>query len=519
MKRENSTILVNQKAQKIDLLASLLITAFFLIFCLVALHRFWQYEAWYYDFGIFDTAIYKVSQFKTPTIDHFVVGGKHIFADHFHPIIFLLSPLYWFTDRPEIILIAQTLVVSLSGFVIYQLANFKLKNKKIALAFLLIYLSFVGLHNALITEFHEITLLPLPLSLFFLALEKRQVKLFCLATFFVLITKESTFIIPLLICTYQFFREKSTLCASLEAYKATNYKTAISKSNKWQKIFALTAIVCLVYGLVVIKIVIPHFNTSGAYQYLPSRFNIETITTLFETRKIKTIVETLASFAFLPLFAPHTLLPVMVNWFTRFIAGGRSDLGLHYNAELAPTLIYGTMLGFIKLQQLLAKSTHKLKLQIQHISKKFSKKITLLNNLDKHSIWQLTAYLLAVWAVVFSIYYFKSPALLAFNPAFYAHSKNFAFLNNLVEKVPTNNGVIMAQHNLATRFTHYQTYILRENYQDFEPQYIVVDQRAGQNPNNFLGIQEPEKLFEQLANDSRYSLFYDGGEQKIYQKN
>ena len=81
------------KRTSIDWLTYIVIGVYTLAAVLVSLHRFWQFEVFYYDFGIFDSAIWKAAHFTAPIIDHFVVGGKVIFADHFSPSIFLLSPL------------------------------------------------------------------------------------------------------------------------------------------------------------------------------------------------------------------------------------------------------------------------------------------------------------------------------------------------------------------------------------------------------------------------------------------
>src|SRR3989338_7619457 len=137
---------------------------------LVSLNRFWQYEVFYYDFGIFDSAIWSVSRFKPPIIDHLAVGGKWIFADHFNPSIFFLSPLYWFTDKQEIILIAQSVIVGASGFVLYKIGKEVIKNKFLSFSVLVSYFLFVGLQNAIISDFHEVTVSTLPLMLTFWAL-------------------------------------------------------------------------------------------------------------------------------------------------------------------------------------------------------------------------------------------------------------------------------------------------------------------------------------------------------------
>src|SRR3989344_5244560 len=66
---------------------------------LITLNRYWQYEVFYYDFGIFDRAIWLVSQFKPPIIDHLVVGGKLIFADHFNPSLFIFSSIVFLKTK------------------------------------------------------------------------------------------------------------------------------------------------------------------------------------------------------------------------------------------------------------------------------------------------------------------------------------------------------------------------------------------------------------------------------------
>ena len=109
------------KLNVFDYLAVFFTLIFFIRGVLISLYRFWQFDVWYYDFGIFNQAIWNLSQFRSPIIDHFIVPGKIIFADHFNPSIFLLTPLYWITDHAEVLLIAQSALVSVSGFIFYLL--------------------------------------------------------------------------------------------------------------------------------------------------------------------------------------------------------------------------------------------------------------------------------------------------------------------------------------------------------------------------------------------------------------
>src|SRR3989344_4250829 len=153
-----------KKLSVFDSLALLLFLLFTLSGTIVSLVRFWQYEIFYYDFGIFDRAIWLVSRFKSPIIDHLVIGGKWIFADHFSPSIFLFSPLFWIIQKSEVLLVAQAVVVGISGLVLYRIGKQVIKDDFLSFSVLISYYLFIGLQNAVISDFHETTVA----TLFFL---------------------------------------------------------------------------------------------------------------------------------------------------------------------------------------------------------------------------------------------------------------------------------------------------------------------------------------------------------------
>ena len=74
------------------------ITLYFVIFSTISVNRYWQYQTFYIDFGIYDDAIWKVAHFKAPIVDKGPNGRLNL-GDHFTPGMYLLSPIYWFTDR------------------------------------------------------------------------------------------------------------------------------------------------------------------------------------------------------------------------------------------------------------------------------------------------------------------------------------------------------------------------------------------------------------------------------------
>lgn len=453
----------------------LIVSIFFTIFTTIALHRYWQYAAWYYDFGIFYTAIASVAQLKAPIIDHFVFTNQNILGDHFHPIIFLLSPFVAIFKRGEVLLVFQSLFISLSGIFIYKISKHLQKNRFQAFAMLLLYFSFIGLHNALITEFHAVALLPLPLSMFLYGMVKRNKLWYFLGLIFVLVTKETTFIIP-----------------------AWFSLLLIWKGNKqWKKIGLFTLVGSLAYGFIIFKYVFAFFNGEGSYYAQQALDEPQSLIPQFSTLMKKTMFYTLLSKAFLPLLAPETLPPILFNWWTRFTsdATSRHDLGLHYNAEIAPTLILATNIGWIRLKKLVNK-----------ILPSF-----------KNYYFKLALFLIVVASAFLNVYILRSPINLFGNPAFYAHTKNFKFLDELVANIP-EDGIVMAQTNIAAHIAYRTNVImLRDSYDIFPHDYIVIDTREGQEANNFLGITFSD-LVRRLSEDDSYKIIYQSGEQFIYKK-
>lgn len=99
------------------------------------------------------------------------------------------------------------------------------------------------------------------------------------------------------------------------------------------------------------------------------------------------------------------------------------------------------------------------------------------------------------------------PLGLAYNPAFYAHTKDLNFLRTFLTKIP-DKGLVMTLNNLAPQLTHtHNVMLLRDKYWQYLPQTIALDLRPGQNPNNFWPLPEGEykTLFERLKMDPNYT--------------
>jgi len=445
--------------------------SFIIVGTLVSLNRYWQYEVFYIDFGQYDQAIWAISRFQAPMLDHWILGFVPVFADHFTPSIFLLSPLYWFTSDSTIILIAQAVAVGLSGLVLYNIGNIVLKDRFISIAVVSCYYLFVGLQNAVITEFHELTVMTLFLMLTFWAFVKKRRFLYFVFLAITLGFKEITFLIGICLGIAIFFLDK-----------------------KWKKEAIATIILSILWGVIALKIIIPYFSP-GDYLYtsgIPNSVSGK-ITALFDhPLKRHTLFYSFFSFGFLPIFAPQFWALMFQDYLSRFETQSfstRWDLGLHYNAVSAVILALATVYAM-----------------------KFFLHFSLLQRYK-----YIIACLLVGNAVFVNRFMLHGPFNLVYNRAFYEHTKDFTFLDKIIKIVPSN-ATVATHNNLASRFTHQRVWLLKSDYQANEPEYIVIDNRQGQNPNNFTGSGLLEKILTGVLNDPNYKVIYQTKEQYVFKR-
>jgi uncharacterized membrane protein len=443
---------------------------------IVSVIRYWQYDVFYFDFGIFDKAIWSVSRFTVPVIDHYILGEKIIFADHFSPSIFILAPFFWIFPYSETLLVLQACVVAASGFILFLIGRHVLKNSFYAITVMLCYFLFVGLQNAVITDFHEVTIATLFFMLTFLCLVKQKAKLYFLCFLLLLGFKESIFLLGVGVGIAMLFLQPS-----------------------WRKIAYATILISLMWGLLSIKIIIPFFS-GGRYLYV-NQFSVNPITVFLSfinsPIKLHTLFYTFLSFGFLPVLSPAFWFLIFQDFFTRFYSSEMTapwDLGFHYSALTSTIMAVSSIYSIHFLQK--------------HIKNKF-----------------LTSFMVFVLLISGFLYRvtLHGPFALSYNPAFYTHTKDLAFLDNLIKKVPKNVSV-MAQNNLAPHFTHQKVWLLLssneknsvEYYTLKQPGYIVFDNRPGQNPNDHFGISDINVLLNSLQKDKNYKLFYQVGGSYIY---
>lgn len=322
------------------LLPSLLAALFIIIFSLHSLNRHFTFKSHAFDLGIYTQTIYLYSQGLTPfsTLKHMT-----ILADHFGPILFLISPLYRLFPTASILLVLQAVFVALSSIPIYSIALDKLKNVVISFLITLSYLTSIGILSGVSFDFHLTTISVLPLSLILYCWYFKEWKLYWIVLIFSLTFKED---IPLFILGIGIFQI----------------------IHKEIKIGLLTIIIALI-GIYAIKFqIMPLLWKGGDAAYLSTsslplnspmdlfllfiiRPTIFTDQIFNSPVKIGTVDELYRSFAFLPILSSLGWLTILPSLFLRFSSSYSQTWTntWHHSANLAPFLSVSTIFALKKM--------------------------------------------------------------------------------------------------------------------------------------------------------------------------
>ncbi len=367
------------------------------------------------------------------------------------------------------LLIAQDLLVGASGFVLFLIGKKILNNQWIALSVVITYFLFTGLQNAVFSDFHELTAMTFFLMMLYWCVINGRKKLYFVFLILTLGFKENLFLLGVGLSFFLYFYNRT-----------------------WRRVAYATLLISIIWGVATIKFIIPYFSGGiyGYYSDYPKTIQGILSALVTPSVKLSTVFLTFLSFTFLPLLSP-TMLPIFIlNFVSRFLTDGstRWGLGLHYSAELAPTLAVSTLLAFRFLQSKISRTA-----------------------------LAFTTVLMVFISLFLYRFILHPPFGLSYNKAFYKHTKDFAFLDELIRHVPPT-GSVAAQNNLDSMFLHREVWILGDNYREHKPDYIVMDVRDGQNINNFLGIASYKKLLHNIQEDGDYKLIYKKGDQYIFQR-
>jgi len=497
------------KIWSVDSLAYLLIIIFIVIFIYLSIERHNALKSYQNDLGVYSQITWNNLHghffessgsmlAATLKADGTTDENHNYLSGHFSPIMLLFVLFYLFWPDPQVFLIIQSIAVGIGALPIYWLAKEKIKIWWGGLVFLISFLFYPILHNALLYDFHEVTFaVPLvTFALWFWHKKRTGWMLFFLALLF--LVQEHTALIVFMFGLL-----------------------LILKKQNWKLGLGISA-VSLTYFFLVLLVFIPAFSASGQsalinsevpeivaptrYAWLGSNVNeiawnivkhpILILQNMFSFRQVDFFITLLLPVFALPLFSSLTILilPVLALYFLSNWALTYSVYYYH-SSLLAGILYFSAILVF-------ARFFRELKWQ----------KIFLI--------------LILISSLIISYIYSVSPFGKDYSIKDYQPSENAKYLKEVKKLIPPEASLVVQQNlgpHFATRRKLFHFPVMLD-----KADYVVVDvyNPYADNPKSFYGFSNVREVEYQIWRDSignlidnqDFGVIYDQAEWLVFQK-
>lgn len=264
-----------------------------------------------WDLGIFTQMLSQYAQGHPPIVD--IKGpGFNLWGDHFHPILIVLTPLFWLFPSGLTLMLAQAALFAASVWPVVSLAFERLTTRGAWLLTFSYVLSW-GLLNAVHSQFHEIAF-GVPMLAFGLVFWMRGQRL------------------PAIVAIGLLVFVKEDLGLTVAAFGAVIWLRDRSEVKLAVTLMAW-GVGWMVYAIVLF---LPMFNPEGGYDYTENVSLAQTLTDGL-TVKIGTLGFLALAAGAIGLRSPFMLLMLpTLAW--RFVGNveGYWDTSFHYSAVLMP---------------------------------------------------------------------------------------------------------------------------------------------------------------------------------------
>ncbi len=286
------------------------VIVYFLYFTFASFLRYDNFFTGRFDLGNMDQAVWntingRIFQITDPNGTN-IISRLSFHADF---ILVLISPLYLIWANPKMLLILQSLVVSLGAFFVYFISKDITKNIRFSFALAFGYLIFPALLYANLYDFHAVTLATTLLLGTYYFLMKRRYLFFLFFAILAALTKEEIWLIISIF----------GLSIVIKEFYENRLKINLRKIGFGALVFFFSI---LIFYLLIWKI-IPSFRGSNhfALSYY-SDFGgsasgvlanvflnpIKTITTILRLQNIRYLLDLLGPLGFLSLASPLVLI-------------------------------------------------------------------------------------------------------------------------------------------------------------------------------------------------------------------
>jgi uncharacterized membrane protein len=262
---------------------------------------------------------------------------------HFDPILVVFAPFWWLWPSPDLLVVVQAVGVALGALPVFWLARKHLYDDRAALGFALAYLLYPATEWLVLNEFHPVAL-ACPLLLFAIwYLDEGRLLPFGLFAALAATTKE----------------EVAFVVAGLGVWYAVS-------RGRWRTGAAI-AVAGVAAGLVLIQVVIPHFNPQG-HSSFAGRYRqvggspagiartlfahpLRVLRVAFEGRDWRYLAELFLPLAGLWLLAPLLLVAAVPELAANVLSRvhPQASIHFHYTAAEIPPLVAASVFGAARL--------------------------------------------------------------------------------------------------------------------------------------------------------------------------
>jgi uncharacterized membrane protein len=224
----------------------ILIAAFACTFSWLSVARHLAYQSHAFDLGNMSQAVWNTAHGNLFRFTDMAVGSTVLtsrLAIHVEPLLVPLSLLYWVHSGASILLVVQAVVVALGAWPLYALAASLLQRPWLSLVFPFAYLAHPSLQNAVLDDFHPVTLSACLLAWAMYCIWSGRLSWYAVAAILAASTKE----------------EISLLIAML----------GLPLLLRGHRIAGIVSIVAgMGWFLICVVVIIPHYNPAGHSPYL-----------------------------------------------------------------------------------------------------------------------------------------------------------------------------------------------------------------------------------------------------------
>jgi len=316
------------------------VLSYAVVFSLLSIAKHEAFNSTAYDLGIYDQVIWKYSNFYAPYST--ILEINHL-GDHFSLILIPLVPLYWIWPSVHVLLILQSLVVSLVALPMYRQAMLLLSSQRWAKFIVASYFLNAYLHRLNLFDFHPVVFELLFVFIMIVSIEERRPWAYWTVLPFLLMTEDDAFVSVLSVGLYAFFRRER--------------RTA-----------AITWGLAVIYGVLVLQWVQPWINEghpnphTERYAYLGKSFlemvvnaalhPLSTLSFLLSLPRIGAFLGFLAMPAFLPLLGGWSFLLLIPPLSVEFLSSNPQQflLRTQYSIPAMSFLYISSIYGIMKVK-------------------------------------------------------------------------------------------------------------------------------------------------------------------------